>query len=202
MRALHYLTKVFSSAGCRTCEWSSSSPPPAQTPPRDRAASSSGPTRPRVMRYKHSPSRIQAFAELTWSSAGVDPGAREMARGSLPHQRVCSQWWVILGPRRAVAIRTEPTHHPAAQASPAHRQPLKAYGPKPPAYERRRRPTSGRRRRLLMSGCGSAGTPRRCPTGAHPAVRAEAGPCWGGRACPRPPRRARRTGGTRPPARR
>ena len=40
----------------------------AQTPPRDRAASSSGPTRPRVMRYKHSPSRIQAFAELTWSS--------------------------------------------------------------------------------------------------------------------------------------
>jgi hypothetical protein len=62
-----------------------------------------------------------------------------MARGSLPHQRVCSQWWVILGPRRAVALRTEPTHHPAAQASPAHRQPLRAYGPKPPAYERRRR---------------------------------------------------------------
>jgi len=66
-----------------------------------------------------------------------------MARGSLPHQRVCSQWWVILGPRRAVALRTEPTHHPAAQASPAHRQPLRAYGPKPPAYERRRRPRPG-----------------------------------------------------------
>ena len=62
------LTKVFSSAGCRTCEWSSNSPPPAQTPPRDRAASFSGPTRPRVMRYKHSPGRIQALAELTWSS--------------------------------------------------------------------------------------------------------------------------------------
>ena len=30
-----------------------------------------------------------------------------MARGSLPHQRVCSQWWVILGPRRAVALRTD-----------------------------------------------------------------------------------------------
>jgi hypothetical protein len=58
-----------------------------------------------------------------------------MARGSLPHQRVCSQWWVILGPRRAVALRTDPTHHPAAQARPAHRQPLRAYGPKPPAYE-------------------------------------------------------------------
>jgi hypothetical protein len=55
-----------------------------------------------------------------------------MARGSLPHQRVCSQWWMILGPRRAVALRTEPTHHPAAQASPAHRQPLRAYGPSHP----------------------------------------------------------------------
>src|SRR6266702_19648 len=32
---------------------------------------------------------------------------------------------------------------PAAQASPAHRQPLKAYGPMPPAYERRRRPRPG-----------------------------------------------------------
>src|SRR6266508_2714432 len=55
---------------------------------------------------------------------------------------------------------------------------------------------------LLMSGCGSAGTPRRCRTGARPAVRAEAGPGWGGTACRRPARRARRTGGTRPPARR
>jgi hypothetical protein len=54
----------------------------------------------------------------------------------------------------------------------------------------------------VMSGCGSAGTPRRCRTGARPAVRAEAGPGRGGTACPRPTRRARRTGGTRPPARR
>lgn len=58
------------------------------------------------------------------------------------------------------------------------------------------------RRRLLMSGCGSAGTPRRCRTGARPAVRAGAGPGRAGSACRRPPRRARRTGGPRPPARR
>src|SRR5829696_5640877 len=56
--------------------------------------------------------------------------------------------------------------------------------------------------RLLMSGCGSADTPRRCRTGARPAVRAGAGPGWAGSACRRPARRARRTGGTRPPARR
>jgi hypothetical protein len=32
---------------------------------------------------------------------------------------------------------------PLLRASPAHRQPLRAYGPKPPAYERRRRPRPG-----------------------------------------------------------
>jgi integrase len=58
------------------------------------------------------------------------------------------------------------------------------------------------RRRLLMCGCGSPGTPRRCRAGARPAAPAGAGPGRGGRACPRPPPPARRTGGTRPPARR
>ena len=32
-----------------------------------------------------------------------------MAKGSLPHQRACSQrWGAILGPRRPVALRAEP----------------------------------------------------------------------------------------------
>jgi hypothetical protein len=43
--------------------------------------------------------------------AGADPGASEMAEGSLPHQGICSQRWVVFGPRRPVALRTEPTHH-------------------------------------------------------------------------------------------
>ena len=66
-----------------------------------------------------------------------------MARGSLPHQRVCSQWWVILGRRRAVALRTEPTITLLRRRVLLTAIPLRAYGPKPSAYERRRRPRPG-----------------------------------------------------------
>jgi hypothetical protein len=55
-------------------------------------------------------------------------------------------------------------------------------------------------KRLLTSGCGSGGEPRRCRNAARPAVRGLGECCWAGTVCRLPPRRARRTGGTRRPA--
>ena len=108
--------------------------------------------------------------------------------GNLPPAELEATYYRQLGPARR---GLNPTARVSTEARAVQRQ-----------RSSNRQGRCGRRRRLLMSGCGSAGTPRRCRAGARPAVRAGAGPGWGGRACRRPPRRARRTGGTRPPARR
>jgi hypothetical protein len=105
------LTKVFSAAGCRTCEWPSGSPTtgsdihPETAPPsrrdlraQDRCGTSTCQPDPGV--WQNRPGRV----------AGAAPGAREMAEGSLPHQHVCSRRWG--GPRSEKACspprRTDP----------------------------------------------------------------------------------------------
>jgi hypothetical protein len=102
--------------------------------------------------------------------------------------------------------RLRPPSGPAA----TRREPGK--GPLPsqqviPSLKRPARPsvratkTSGRRRRLLTSCCGSGDGPCRCRNGVRPAARASRGHCWGGTVCRLPPRWARGTGGTRRPTR-
>jgi hypothetical protein len=66
-RALPCLTKVFTSAGCRTCAWPSAPPPAAQTSQRPRRHLL-GTYEARLMRYKRCQPDPGVFSEPSWSS--------------------------------------------------------------------------------------------------------------------------------------